>query len=267
MNYKKIKLAVFDWAGTTVDYGCMAPYVVFDETFKAKNIYLTKAEILEPMGMEKRDHIRTLLSTEKASAQWYKEYGRIWNDDDINDMYEFFEARLAEVAADFSEPVDGVVDTIKELRKNGIMIGSTTGYTGAMMENVIPKAKALGYEADYVVTPEIVGSGRPAPFMIYENMRKFNVYPPENVIKIGDTVMDILEGKNAGVWSVGVLDGSSEVALSKEEMSALSAEEIDIYRKNAINKYKKAGADYIIDSIKDIPELIKKINERMQEEK
>lgn len=267
MNYKKIKLAVFDWAGTTVDYGCMAPYVVFDETFKAKNIYLDKAEILEPMGMEKRDHIRALLSTQKATAQWQKVYGRDWSESDINEMYESFESRLAKVVADFSEPIDGVVETIKELRENGIMIGSTTGYTGAMMENVIPKAKELGYEADYVVTPEIVGGGRPAPFMIYENMRKFNVYPPESVIKVGDTVMDILEGKNAGVWSVGVLDGSSEVALSREEMSILSEEEINQYRKTATNKYKEAGADFIIDSIKDLPALIKKINEKLQEEK
>lgn len=266
MNSKKIRLAVFDWAGTTVDYGCMAPYVVFDETFKARKIYLTKAEILKPMGMEKRDHIRALLSTESATDQWQREYGRDWNENDINDMYESFEARLAEVVADFSEPIDGIVETVKQLRESGVIIGSTTGYTGEMMKNVIPRAKALGYEADYVVTPEIVGGGRPAPFMIYENMRNFKIYPPESVIKVGDTVMDILEGKNAGVWSVGVLDGSSEVALSKEEMAILSEEELNRHRRAAIDKYTAAGADYIINSIKELPELIKKINEKMQEE-
>lgn len=267
MTDKKIKLAVFDWAGTVVDYGCMAPYVVFDETFNAKGIKLTKEEILEPMGMEKRDHIRALLSTDKATAQWQENYGRMWNDDDINEMYELFEERLAEIVGDFSAPITGVPETIAQLKAMGIHIGSTTGYTSAMMENVIPKAKELGYEAEYVVTPEIVGGGRPAPFMVLENMRKFGVYPADCVIKVGDTVMDILEGKNAGVWSVGIIDGSSEMALSLEEMQTLSEEEINKHRKAAKESYINAGADFVINNITELPELINKINEMLQEVK
>lgn len=267
MNCRKIKLAVFDWAGTTVDYGCMAPYIVFDEIFKAKGIELTKDEILKPMGMEKKDHIRALLKTDKASKQWQNNYGREWNDSDINEMYENFEERLAQIVADFSEPIDGVVDTINALKEKDILIGSTTGYTGEMMKNVIPKAKDMGYDPQCVVTPEIVGCGRPAPFMIYENMRKFNVYPPKCVVKVGDTVMDILEGKNAGVWSVGVLDGSSEVGLSKEEMTSPDIDKINKCRETAKQKYEEAGADFIIDSIADLPDLIEKINKMLQEGK
>ena len=45
MKDNKVKLVVFDWAGTTVDYGCMAPYVVFDRVFTDKGIKLTKEEI------------------------------------------------------------------------------------------------------------------------------------------------------------------------------------------------------------------------------
>ena len=66
---RKIKLAVFDWAGTTVDYGCVAPLAVFEKIFENKNIHLTREEILKPMGMGKRDHIETLLRTENATEQ------------------------------------------------------------------------------------------------------------------------------------------------------------------------------------------------------
>ena len=33
MEEKKIKMVVFDWAGTTVDYGSSAPAEVFAEIF------------------------------------------------------------------------------------------------------------------------------------------------------------------------------------------------------------------------------------------
>jgi phosphonoacetaldehyde hydrolase len=52
-----IKLAVFDWAGTTVDYGCCAPAAVFIEGYRHKGVAITLAEARAPMGIEKRAHI------------------------------------------------------------------------------------------------------------------------------------------------------------------------------------------------------------------
>ena len=45
------------------------------------------------------------------------------------------------------------------------------------------------------------------------------------VLKVGDTISDIKEGKNAGVWSAGIVVGSSEMGLTQEEYEALSPEE------------------------------------------
>ena len=56
----RIKLAVFDWAGTTVDFGCQAPVEAFVAGFKAKGIVVDAQTARGPMGMEKRDHIKTL---------------------------------------------------------------------------------------------------------------------------------------------------------------------------------------------------------------
>ena len=101
-----------------------------------------------------------------------------------------------------------MVDTVQQLLKQGLKIGSTTGYTSQMMKQVLPKARGLGYEADCVVTPDVTGASRPTPFMLYECMRRLNVYPPSAVVKVGDTVVDIQEGKNAGAWSIGILISS-----------------------------------------------------------
>lgn len=80
----KIELVVFDWAGTTVDYGSSAPSEVFDRVFSAAVLHLTKEEINRPMGLEKKAHIRELLSCESGRNQWQGQYGRPWYEEDVD---------------------------------------------------------------------------------------------------------------------------------------------------------------------------------------
>lgn len=261
---QKIQMVVFDWAGTTVDYGSSAPSTVFDRVFKDAGISLTKEEINRPMGMEKKKHIRELLSYETTTEQWKKKYGRDWDENDVNNLYEKFEETLYKVVAEYSVPIDGVVKTVEKLRNDGIKIASTTGYTSQMMEQVIPNAKKHGYEADCIITPDITGASRPTPFMLYECMKKMNVYPPCAVVKVGDTVVDILEGKNAGAWSIGILEGSNLLGLTKEEYASMPSNELEELKQRAAEKYTDAGADMVIDSINELPEAIKELNRRME---
>ena len=85
-------------------------------------------------------------------------------------MYASFEKHLFASLKDFTTPIPGVLETMAMLRKQGIKIGSTTGYTAKMMEIVRPGAEAKGYRVDNLVTPNEVPAGRPAPYMIYKNM-------------------------------------------------------------------------------------------------
>lgn len=135
-----IQMIVFDWAGTTVDYGSGAPGYVFADVFGAAGIQLTREEINRPMGMEKKAHIRELLSCESGNSQWLKLYGRPWTESDVDELYQKFEAKLYEVVAQYSAPMAGVVETVEKLREQGLKIGSTTGYTSRMMEQVLPRA-------------------------------------------------------------------------------------------------------------------------------
>jgi len=258
---KNVRLVIFDWAGTTVDFGCMAPAVVFKKVFEQKKINLSKEEILKPMGMEKKDHIRELLKLEHVTADWKKENDRDWTENDVDEMYEIFEAMLSDIVADYSVVIPGVEKTVSQLKGEGIKIGSTTGYTREIMERVLAKAEKGGYSPDYLVTPDVVGSGRPGPFMIYENMRQAAIYPISSVVKVGDTTMDILEGVNAGVWTVGILEGSSQVGLSLGEAEQMGESEETVLYEQAEKKYKNAGADYVIRNITELPKVIKQINE------
>ncbi|MFR5601225.1 MAG: phosphonoacetaldehyde hydrolase [Lachnospiraceae bacterium] len=262
---KEIKLAVFDWAGTTVDYGSSAPMEVFHRVFTKAGIQLSREQINGPMGKEKKEHIRELLSLPSATEQWKLRYGRDWNEKNVDWLYECFEETLAQVVAEYSTPIDGVVETIAVLRKKRILIGSTTGYNSEMMQRVIPVAKAAGYNPDCVVTPDVTGKGRPTPFMLYECMRQFQVYPPSAVVKVGDTVTDILEGKNGGAWSIGILMGSNVMGLTREEAERIGSEELEKRKSVAREKYLKAGADLVIDCFAQLPEAIEELNRRMQE--
>ena len=219
MDQQQIELVVFDWAGTTVDYGSSAPSAVFDRVFSASGIHLTRAEINAPMGMEKKAHIRQLLSCASGKKQWAEKYGRPWNEADVERLYEEFEATLS--------------------------------------------ARALGYAADCVVTPDVTGKGRPSPFMLYECMRQMNVYPPCRVVKVGDTVVDMEEGKNAGAYAIGVLTGSNLLGLTQEEYDAMDPLALNRKKKEAALCYLHAGADLVIDSIRELPEAIAVLNRRM----
>ena len=138
-----LALVVFDWAGTTTDYGSQAPVHVFDRTFRARGLTFDRADINAPMGMEKRAHIRAMLSTEKGADLWRKAQGRAWTDADVDALYESFEATLRQVVAAYSHPIPGVPETVEALRRMGLKIGSTTGYTDSMMHIVVPKAAGL----------------------------------------------------------------------------------------------------------------------------
>ena len=84
----------------------------------------------------------------------------------------------------------------------GVKIGSTTGYTDAMMNIVAPKAAQQGYAPDFWISPDGVGGrGRPYPYMIFANMQALGLTAVGNVVKVGDTISDIKEGVNAGVWT------------------------------------------------------------------
>lgn len=259
----KIEAVIFDWAGTTVDYGCFAPVQVFIEIFQHVGIEPTMEEVRKPMGMLKRDHIKTMLGMERIHGLWLAKYQREYTEEDIDGMYEMYEKKLLNILEQYADPKPYVPETVAKLREMGIKIGSTTGYNDKMMEIITKKAEKNGYKPDVWFSPNAVGNvGRPYPYMIFKNMEVLGCSKVQSVIKIGDTVSDIKEGKNAGVISVGVLEGSSEMALTEAEYEALSEIEKEEQLIKSAKKFQIAGSDYIIRNISELPNLIEQVSQR-----
>ena len=261
---KKVSAIILDWAGTTVDYGCFAPVNAFISAFEEYGITPTIEETRAPMGMEKRAHIAKMLDSERLAALWNEKHGRPHTEKDVSKIYNKFEPALFKTLEDYTDLIPGVLETVNELRKMDIVIGSTTGYTSEMMDIVVPCARDKGYIPDYVVCPEDVGNGRPYPYMIWHNLKIFRVADVRNVVKVGDTTADIEEGKNAGCISVGVLKGSSMLGLSEKEYADTPFIEIEKLLADARSKYIEAGADYVLDDITELPELIVTLNANVQ---
>lgn len=249
----KFDAVILDWAGTSVDYGCFAPVQAFVEVFRHFGIEPTMDEVRAPMGMLKRDHIKTMLSMERISSEWQKRYGRAWEDADVDALYDIFEEKLLSILDGFADVKPYVLDTVKELRQRGIKIGSTTGYTDRMMEIVLPKAKENGYGPDVWFSPDSTeGKGRPYPYMVFKNMQALGVMDVRRVMKVGDTVSDIKEGRNAGVYTVGVIEGSSEMGLTKEEFNNMGEIEQTARIEAVREKFLNAGADDVILNMRDL---------------
>ena len=262
INYtmSNIKCIIMDWAGTAIDFGCFAPLNVFLRVFAEKDIQITYRQAREPMGLLKIDHIRAILSMPAVQQQFEQVHGRMWTEDDVHSMYASFEKHLFASLKDFTDPIPGVVDTIEHLRSQGIKIGSTTGYTDAMMDIVRPDAANKGYRVDNLVTPSKLPAGRPAPFMIYQNMIDLAIPSVDMVVKVGDTIADIKEGVNAKVRSIGLITGSNELGLSLEEYEKTPAEQLRAMKEEVRQRMLNAGADYVLDSIRDLPACIETIN-------
>lgn len=258
---KKISCVIMDWAGTAVDFGCFAPLNAFLKVFsEEKGIDITYRQAREPMGLLKIDHIKAILNMPEVNEKFRARYGRDWNMEDINEMYVSFEKHLFASLSNFTTPIPGVLDTIKELRESGIKIGSTTGYTQAMMDVVRPGAAAKGYVVDNLVTPDNLPAGRPAPYMIYKNMIDLAIPSVDNVVKVGDTIADIKEGVNAKVWSIGIITGSNEMGITEEEYNRRTPDELAALKQEVRERMMAAGAHFVLDNITELPACIEKIN-------
>jgi len=257
---RKISAVILDWAGTTVDYGSFAPINAFIASFNAFGINPNIEEIRAHMGLPKRKHIEKILENQRLAVDWQERHGHPHTQNDINMIYARFEQDLFEALAAHTDPLPGVVETVAHIRKMGIPIGSTTGYTRAMMDVVVPLAKEKGYAPDCVICPDDTkGIGRPYPYMLWRNLEKLNIPSIRNVLKVGDTAADIEEGKNSGSLAVGVIAGSNMLGLTETEAAEAGAVRRNELYAEARNKYMAAGADYVINDIKELIPLIEQI--------
>jgi phosphonoacetaldehyde hydrolase len=258
-----IEVVLLDWAGTTMDFGCMAPAVVFVEVFKRKDVPISIEEARAPMGAHKRVHIQRITELDSVRRRWQEAHGRAPNDDDVSAMFAEFVPLQLECLSTYSALIPGTLQAVAELRRRGIKIGSTTGYLTEMMKINLRDAKRQGYEPDATVCAADVPAGRPYPYMCLQNVIKLGVSTVQACVKIDDTVPGVEEGLNSGMWTIGLAVSGNEVGMTLEQWQRLPENEKRVKRERAHTRMWQCGAHYVVDSIADIMPCIDDIQARI----
>jgi phosphonoacetaldehyde hydrolase len=258
-----VRAVIFDWAGTTVDYGSMAPVDAFIELFRRHGVTVSSEEARRPMGSYKKDHVRLILGMDPVTQQWQRLYGRSPSPEDVALLYREFIPLQTEVIGRHADVIPGVAETVHWLRKQRIVIGSTTGYTREMMTPLLPRAAAGGFSPESTVCADEVPAGRPAPWMAVTSAMRLGVYPMEACVKVGDTLVDIAEGLNAGMWTVGVTKTGNELGCTLADVEAMPPGDLACRLQAASDRLLQAGAHYVVEEVAQLPAIIAEIAERL----
>ena len=182
------------------------------------------------MGYKKTDAIQSLLEE-------FSENKSVINQNYINAMHDYFIGNMIEYykTTDKLEALPYTLETFEFLKKNNVKIGLDTGFFSDITNVIIDRLGWLKNNLiDYVISSNEVSEGRPQPFMIKELMKRANVTDSKEVIKTGDTEVDVREGRNAGcLFSIAVTTG------------AYTEQQLELYQ-----------PDFIIDSLQELPALL-----------
>jgi len=241
----------------------MAPIRVLQKVFADRGIAISEQEARRDMGVLKKDHIRSLLGTPRIADAWRHRYQQAPGEDAVEALFTDFIPQQISCLPECSSVISGVPDTVQRLRRRGLKIGSSTGYTRPMLEVLLPHAAKQGYAPDCALCPDDVGAGRPWPWMIYENSVRMKVHPLEAVVKVGDTITDIEEGLNAGTWAIGVSQTGNMIGLTEDDWRALPETERADRLQDARLKFLDAGAHYVIETLTELEPVIGQIEIRL----
>ncbi len=258
-----IKAVVFDWAGTMIDHGCRAPVVALLRLFDAAGVPITEAEARSDMGRAKRDHIRGLLAMPRVGDAWRSKYGVPPSEDDVTRLHDTVATLMRDAARDCSDLIPGAADVAARLGEAGVPIASCTGYTRAMMADIVPLAAAQGYIPSVVVCSGETKEGRPSPLMLWKGLVELGAWPASACVKVDDAPVGIAEGIAAGAWTVGVAASGNGVGLSLDALLALDPDARAHRVEAAAAALRAAGADYVIDSVADLWPVLEAISARI----
>jgi len=199
-----IQLVVFDIAGTTVkDNGEIT--LAFQSALQEHGYAVPEEKIKPLMGYKKPEAIKMMLEEyEDDVSMITAAYINTIHDRFLKLMIDYYET------TEIIEPLPHAEDMFAWLKAKGIKIGLDTGFSSDITNVIINR---LGWikdgKVDYVVSSNQVPAGRPAPYMIQKIMEACGITDAAAVVKLGDTEVDVNEGKNAGcLYSIAVTTGA-----------------------------------------------------------
>ena len=259
----KLRAAVLDWAGTVIDFGSRAPVLAMEEVFCAEGLPIGEDVIRRFMGMAKREHVTAMLSEPETASRWRTAKGVAWSEHDVDRIMTALEPAMAAAASRCAVLIPGAVEAVDALRARGLAIGSTTGYTRTMMGAIVERARAQGYAPDTIVCAGETHQGRPAPLMVWKALVDLGVWPAAAALVADDAPVGIESGRHAGCWCVGLAGSGNGLGLDEATFTQLSQDERKRRMGPAAASLTAAGADFVIATLSDLPDVAAEIDMRL----
>jgi phosphonoacetaldehyde hydrolase len=261
----QVKGLILDWSGTTADAYVLAPAIVFVQVFQKHGVDVTMSEARGPMGLRKDLHIKAMTEIPEIRERWHDIHGQYPSQADVDRMFGDFVPMQLDCLRNYTTLLPLVAETTQSLQKQGIKIGSSTGFMRSMVDILEEDARKQGYTPDASVAgDEVINGARPKPFMVYRNLDLLDVHPIQSVIKVDDTVSGVGEALEAGCWGVGIARYSNYMDMDTlEEADSLSEDEINRRLAHTRELLQKAGAHYVIDTWEQMPDVIEDVNIRL----
>ena len=259
-----IRCVIFDWAGTTMDFGCMAPAVVFCQVFEKAGVPISIEEARIHMGAHKKVHIGLICEIPSVRRRWVETHGSEPNEADVNRMFEDFVPMQEACLSEYSQLIPGTLETLAECRKRGYKIGSTSGYLPGMLAINQADAEKQGYVPDATFGAGDVKRGRPCGHMVLRNILELDISPVQSVVKVDDTLTGIEEGLNAGCWAIGLAISGNEAGVQRAQWNAFPEAVKQKYRDRIYPSMYQRGAHYVVDSIADLMPCLDDIELRLK---
>ena len=193
-------------AGTTIDEDNIVYKCVTKAFIDHKIAVDLDTVLIHGAGKEKPDAIKTVYA---------EVLNEIPDEAVAQEIYQSFMTLLEEAYSTIQMKLFGGVKALLYfLHKRDIKVVFNTGYTHAVASDILKKVEIIpGRDIDLLVTADMVANSRPAPDMIHYALNKYQIKPWE-CIKVGDSVVDIEEGKNAKVkYSIGITTGAQSAAI------------------------------------------------------
>ena len=261
----KVQALILDWSGTTADAYVLAPAVVFVEVFKKAGVEITMTEARGPMGLRKDLHIKMLTEDPEIRDRWKAIHGKIPDQGDVDRMFEDFVPMQLDCLRKYTTLLPGVAEMTQAIQKQGIKIGSTTGFIRVMVDILEEDAKSQGYTPDASVAgDDVINGARPKPFMVYRNLDMLDVHPIQSVIKVDDTLSGIGEALEAGCWGVGIARYSNYMNInSLEEAENMDPGDFQLRLEKTRQILRSSGAHYLIDEPLELLDVVADVNARL----
>ena len=270
-----LRSAILDWSGTTIDPHSGAPIVAFIRLLKKYGIDIPGSQAVGKMGTHKMSHLKGLFDDPQVMAQWIanSKTKSPPTQEDFDQMFADFVPIQLEVLSDKTHTtlIPGVGPSIQTLRsKYGFKIGVTTGFTRKMTDVILPSVRAQGFVPDACVSADEVPRSRPFPDGCRANMIQLGTETPDEVMKAGDSQLDMEEGIRAGCVTVGIASYSPTIGqkmlVFREEAEKRKShnpnpndEWVEKWLQESREHLAESGPHFVVDTFEQIPILVGQI--------